>query len=244
MSLSLRLVKRPIGLVAKAPMTQLRLYSGLPSRWLSDVQRDLRELTSDKYPSECRAEAGKLFHDNVRSWRQLLAGSQGFLLGHVNNVIYNRYVETGRVYFIRKHGEEAPPEEKPHWDDLPTPRSLGLILKSITTEYKFPLEFPDMITVLYKLREAPTSESSSLKMEALVLSEKHRRVAARCIDETTIYDYTTRKKSVLKPFMVEKFQETFKKQEEYRVKQTYRARQVVAAAQELKNKFQPSSESS
>lgn len=59
------------------------------------------------------------------------------LLGHVNNVMYNRYVETGRVHFVRQHSEDATADEKPQWDDLTTPRSLGLILKSITTEYKF-----------------------------------------------------------------------------------------------------------
>jgi hypothetical protein len=51
--------------------------------------------------------------------------------------MYNRYVETGRVHFIRQHSEDAAEHEKSQWDDLPTPRSLGLILRSITTEYKF-----------------------------------------------------------------------------------------------------------
>lgn len=51
--------------------------------------------------------------------------------------MYNRYFETARVQFIRKHGEDTTVDEKRQWEDLPTPRSLGLILKSITTEYKF-----------------------------------------------------------------------------------------------------------
>ncbi|KAF4991482.1 hypothetical protein FGRMN_7793 [Fusarium graminum] len=151
--------------------------------------------------------------------------------------MYNRYVETGRVHFIRQHSEDATPEEKPQWDELPTPRSLGLILRSITTEYKFPLVFPDHITVLYRLLEEPTYESTSLKMEAWILSEQHRRVAARCIDDTVIYDYTTAKKTVLKPFMVDKFQRTFQLQEECQKKYTDRAQRLIKAVEELKMRY-------
>ncbi|GKT64026.1 hypothetical protein ColTof4_04426 [Colletotrichum tofieldiae] len=59
------------------------------------------------------------------------------LEGHINNVMYNRYFETARVQFFRSHGQDATAEEKKEWEDLPTPRSLGLILKTITTEFKF-----------------------------------------------------------------------------------------------------------
>ncbi|SCN99938.1 uncharacterized protein FFB20_11030 [Fusarium fujikuroi] len=151
--------------------------------------------------------------------------------------MYNRYVETGRVHFIRQHSLDAAQHHKAQWDDLVTPRSLGLILKSITTEYKFPLEFPDHITVLYKLLEAPTNESTSLKMEAWILSEQYRRLAARCIDDTAIYDYTTAKKTVLKPFMVEKFQQTFSMQQANRIKYTDQAKQAIEAARELQKKY-------
>jgi hypothetical protein len=51
--------------------------------------------------------------------------------------MYNKYAETGRVKFIHNQSEDATEEEKPQWIDLPTPRGLGLILKSIKTEYKF-----------------------------------------------------------------------------------------------------------
>lgn len=58
-------------------------------------------------------------------------------LGHVNNVMYNKYVETARVRFVKHHAEEAATaEQRRQWDDLTTPRSLGLILKRITTEFK------------------------------------------------------------------------------------------------------------
>ncbi|EGU74099.1 hypothetical protein FOXB_15378 [Fusarium oxysporum f. sp. conglutinans Fo5176] len=265
--MSLRLLKRPINLASKAPISQLRLRSDqtpsnndLPSfssRWFADLQAQLKKFTSDQYPASCVQEAKRQLVSNEQNWLQLLAGQQGFLtdkkwrgldnhqllwgdmdsMGHVNNVMYNRYVETGRVHFIRQHSEDAAEHEKAQWDDLPTPRSLGLILRSITTEYKFPLEFPDHITVLYKLLEAPTNESTSLKMEAWILLEQYRRLAARCIDDTVIYDYTTAKKTVLKPFMVHKFQETFSMQQANQRKYTDQAKQAIQAAEELQIKY-------
>ncbi|KAF4434495.1 hypothetical protein FACUT_7921 [Fusarium acutatum] len=266
--MSLRLLKRPIGIASKGPISQLRLQSGLaqsnndlpsfPSRWFADLQAQLKKFTSDNYPSSCVEEARRQLVSNEQNWLQLLAGQQGFLtdkkwrgldnhqllwgdmdsmVSHVNNVMYNRYVETGRVHFIRQHSEDAAEQHKAQWDDLVTPRSLGLILKSITTEYKFPLEFPDHITVLYKLLEAPTNESTSLKMEAWILSEQYRRLAARCIDDTAIYDYTTAKKTVLKPFMVEKFQQTFSMQQANQKKYTEQAKQAIEAAKELQIKY-------
>ncbi|KAL3590785.1 hypothetical protein FPOAC2_12987 [Fusarium poae] len=152
--------------------------------------------------------------------------------------MYNKYAETGRVKFIHNQSEDATEEEKPQWIDLPTPRGLGLILKSIKTEYKFPLEFPDRITVFYKLLEAPTYESTSLKKEAWILSETHRRLAAKCIEDTAIYDYRIAKKSVLKPFMVEKLQQTFKLQQEREKKYTEEANKLIKAVEELKTKYQ------
>ncbi|QGI66563.1 hypothetical protein CEK26_010522 [Fusarium fujikuroi] len=270
--MSLRLLKRPINIASKAPISQLRLQSGqaqssndlpsFPSRWFADLQAQLKKFTSDNYPSSCVEEAKRQLVSNEQNWLQLLAGQQGFLtdkkwrgldkhqllwgdmvscslsvIGHVNNVMYNRYVETGRVHFIRQHSLDAAQHHKAQWDDLVTPRSLGLILKSITTEYKFPLEFPDHITVLYKLLEAPTNESTSLKMEAWILSEQYRRLAARCIDDTAIYDYTTAKKTVLKPFMVEKFQQTFSMQQANQIKYTDQAKQAIEAARELQKKY-------
>ncbi|KAF4332470.1 hypothetical protein FBEOM_13720 [Fusarium beomiforme] len=245
MSLSrMRLLKRPITLAAKAPIAQLRCQSGgpgqpdnnlssFPSRWFADLQAQLKKFTSEKYPSSCVQEAKRQLKSNEENWLQLLAGQQGFLTDKKWRGLDNHQLLWGDM-----HSEDAAEDEKAQWDDLPTPRSLGLILRSITTEYKFPLEFPDHITVMYKLLEAPTNESTSLKMEAWILSEQYRRLAARCIDDTAIYDYTTRKKTVLKPFMVDKFQQIFSMQQANQKKYTDEALRAIRAAEELQTKFQ------
>ncbi|KAF4953705.1 hypothetical protein FGADI_5813 [Fusarium gaditjirri] len=243
--MSLRLLQRPINLASRAPFSQLRLQSGLaqsnndltsfPSRWFADLQAQLKNFTSDHYPVSCVQEAKRQLVSNEENWLQLLAGQQGFLTDKKWRGLDNHQLLWGDMDSM--HSEDAAEHEKAQWDDLPTPRSLGLILRSITTEYKFPLEFPDHITVLYKLLEAPTNESTSLKMEAWILSEQYRRLAARCIDDTVIYDYTTAKKTILKPFMVDKFQQTFSMQQANQRKYTDQAKRAIQKAEELYIKY-------
>ncbi|CAJ0541008.1 Ff.00g078350.m01.CDS01 [Fusarium sp. VM40] len=91
MSLSrIRLVKRPIGVVAKAAVFQPRFYSvgenkpipdspPLTSRWFTDLQGQLKELTDAKQPSECARQARELYEFSQNNWLELLAGQQGFL---------------------------------------------------------------------------------------------------------------------------------------------------------------------
>ncbi|EWG45880.1 hypothetical protein FVEG_15876 [Fusarium verticillioides 7600] len=88
--MSLRLLKRPINIGSKAPISQLRLKSGLaqanndlpsfPSRWFADLQAQLKKFTSDSYPSSCVQEAERQLVSNDQNWLQLLAGQQGFLI--------------------------------------------------------------------------------------------------------------------------------------------------------------------
>lgn len=58
-------------------------------------------------------------------------------VGHVNNLVYNRLAESGRVNWVGHHSRGASPEEKQGWDELITPLSIGLILGSIQTIFKF-----------------------------------------------------------------------------------------------------------
>ncbi|GJD00082.1 hypothetical protein ColKHC_08907 [Colletotrichum higginsianum] len=214
-------------------------------RWFSELQARILRLKDAPKSPRCVEEADGLLQQTNANWMGLLAGSQGFLTeprwrgldnhqvfwgdmeerlakligkqtGHINNVMYNRYAESARVQFIRHHGLDATAEERKQWEDLVTPRSLGLILKTMTTEFKFPMKYPDRVYVLYRLTEPPTPDSTSLRMESWILSDQHRRIAAKVIDETAIYDYTVGKVSVLKPFMVEKLKRTFAMQEEAR----------------------------
>ena len=56
--------------------------------------------------------------------------------GHVNNVMYNRYAESARVNWTLKFASQDPANKK-EWLELMSPKSIGLILRSIKTDYKF-----------------------------------------------------------------------------------------------------------
>jgi hypothetical protein len=57
--------------------------------------------------------------------------------GHVNNVMYNRYAESARVNWTLNFANTIDPANKTEWKELMTPKSIGLILRSIRTDYKF-----------------------------------------------------------------------------------------------------------
>lgn len=60
--------------------------------------------------------------------------------GHVNNVVYNRYAESARVNWALNFAA-ADPAHRAEWLELMTPKGIGLILRSIRTDYKFVRSF-------------------------------------------------------------------------------------------------------
>ncbi|KAF2121953.1 thioesterase-like superfamily-domain-containing protein [Lophiotrema nucula] len=152
--------------------------------------------------------------------------------GHVNNVVYNRYAESARVNWGLNYGALDPANKK-QWLELMTPRSIGLILRSIKTDYKFPMKYPDRVTVLHKLRNMPEADTDHFILDVLILSELHQRPAARCIEDIVVYDYKAARKSPLKPFMVDKFRETFELQEQAKSIYGNRVTELLKRTREL-----------
>jgi polyhydroxyalkanoate synthesis regulator phasin len=62
----------------------------------------------------------------------------------------------------------------------------------------------------------------------LILSETHRRPAARCVEDIVVYDYRSSRKSGLPGFMTEMFRRTWEMQE----KETERCREKVERLEE------------
>ncbi|KAF2814198.1 uncharacterized protein BDZ99DRAFT_459904 [Mytilinidion resinicola] len=139
-------------------------------------------------------------------------------MGHVNNVTYNRYAESARIQWALNFANSIDPDRKHEWSQLWTNRGTGLILRSIRTDYKFPMEWPDHVTVLHKLRSMPTPDTDHFILDVVILSELHRRPAARCVEDIVVYDYKKGKKATLQTFMVDKFRETFELQEQAKAK--------------------------
>ena len=75
------------------------------------------------------------------------------------------------------------------------------------------MTWPDHISVYHKLRSAPTESAESLSLDVLILSDRHQRAAARCVEDIVVYDYKQGSKIKIPPFMIQKFTDTWRMQE-------------------------------
>ncbi|TEA20585.1 hypothetical protein C8034_v008560 [Colletotrichum sidae] len=203
-------------------------------RWLSELQARVKRCSSLNL-SPAQTEQIKTLQKTMdEEWLELLAGREGYLTGHVNNVVYNKYAESARFNWLRNF-TKIDPSNAQEWADLMSPKSIGLIMRSIKTDYKFPMAYPDNLTVFHKLTTCPTPTSDAVFLEALLVSHRHRRPAARCFEDIVVYDYRTAKRTPLKPFMVEHLRATFAAQEESRRAAETKAQDLLSAVQSLES---------
>lgn len=97
------------------------------------------------------------------------------------------------------------------------------------------MKFPDRVTAYHKLRSIPLPESDGFILDVIMLSEKHRRVAARCEEDIVVYDYQRNTKLALeaRPFMLKAFQDTFQEQEKVKSQMIARIQELVQAVRRL-----------
>ncbi|KAJ5393322.1 uncharacterized protein N7487_010963 [Penicillium crustosum] len=205
-------------------------------RWLTMTKRRIGKCMMFGMKPAQIDEGGKILQQLAKEWRELIAGSEGFLtdkkrrslyrhnvvwgeqgmLCHVNNVTYVRYAETARVNWTRNIGNHIDTANKKEWINMLGSTGIGLILKSIK-----PMESPDKITVYQKLIPDPSrhlSAQSAFRLEVMILSEAHQRPAARCFEDIVIYDYKKNRKTVnIPPFVMEQFETMWKQQEQEEV---------------------------
>ncbi len=218
---------------SSAPPPTEEAKNAVSPRWLSDTKARIGRCMSFGLTPNLVDEAGKLLKVLGRDWRELVVGSEGYLtsekraglhrqnivwgeqdsMGHVNNVMYVRFAESGRCNWIRNYSRHIDPQHKQQWEELLSNRSIGLILKSITVDFKFPMTWPDRISVYHKLRSRPDEQTESLVLDVLIMSEVKQRPAARCLEDVVVYDYRAGKKTTFEPFMLEQLKQTFDLQE-------------------------------
>lgn len=95
------------------------------------------------------------------------------------------------------------------------------------------MAWQDRISVYHKLRAAPTVSTDSFILDVVILSERHQRPAARCVEDIVVYDYRRGVKSPLRDFMVDKFKETFELQEQSKMRHERRVRDLLQRVQRL-----------
>ncbi|KAF4983549.1 hypothetical protein FZEAL_1084 [Fusarium zealandicum] len=243
------------GLPSKEQSHRQPFQSAYSSRWLSDLLYRMRWLQnrSKVLPARASNDLKELQKQVGSSWINMYAGHQGFLaspnvrgldrhevswgemdsMGHVNNVVYNRYAESGRVNWLRTFAHTNHSTQRRLWDELMTPKGVGLILRSIRTDYKFPMTYPDRVTVLHRLIHAPSQDANHIWLESIILSERHRRVAAKTFEDIVVYDYNAEKKVPLEGFMVEAFRKVWQRQESCRRDQEKKIEECHTALAEL-----------
>lgn len=97
------------------------------------------------------------------------------------------------------------------------------------------MKWPDRVTVYHKLAAVPENNSDSFILDVLILSERHRRPAARCLEDIVLYDYTKGKKLKFqsRPFMLAAFQETYRLQEEEKKRNAARLQELSSTVSQL-----------
>ena len=95
---------------------------------------------------------------------------------HVNNVIYFRYFETGRMAYFEQTGILA------HLDET----RIGPILASTSCDFLSPLTYPESIRILTRVSEI---KDKRFNMQSVVYSETQDKIVARGNGMIVFYDY-------------------------------------------------------
>ncbi|MFN7115237.1 MAG: acyl-CoA thioesterase [Saprospiraceae bacterium] len=104
---------------------------------------------------------------------------------HVNNVIYLRWFESARIQYFEAIQELM---------DFTGAADLGAILAETYCRYKMPVTFPD--TVIVGARVLPdTLDEFSFRMQHIVVSQQHQRIAAEGWTRIVCYDYQQKRKA-------------------------------------------------
>lgn len=89
------------------------------------------------------------------------------------------------------------------------------------------MAWPDHVTVYHKLHSDPGAEAEEFILDVLMLSERHQRPAARCVEHLLVYDYINGRKTTLRPFMRNAFRETYRLQQESRERNLQRVHDIL-----------------
>ncbi len=97
-----------------------------------------------------------------------------------------------------------------------------------------PMTYPDRISVYHKLREAPApTPATSLALDCVILSHRHRRVSARAFEDVVVYDYREARKTAMPQFMQDVLSRIWHLQQEETRRARARIWELVGAVEAL-----------
>jgi|SRR6185312_4742144 len=105
------------------------------------------------------------------------------LFGHINNVMFFKYIQASRVNY---------------WDEIKLMRNfnktkIGPILVSTTCQFKKPLFFPGNITIQARV---DFIKNTSIGIQHRILNDK-KELAAEAQDVIVLYDFNSNEKVVI-----------------------------------------------
>lgn len=98
-------------------------------------------------------------------------------LAHVNNVVYFRWFESGRIAYFRRLGLTGDRDA----------RGLGPILAATSCDYRRSIVFPDTVRVGIR---ATRIGRSSIGLEHRIVSVEQKALAAEGTSTSVFYDYS------------------------------------------------------
>ncbi|BGP67181.1 hypothetical protein NBRC10513v2_000499 [Rhodotorula toruloides] len=117
---------------------------------------------------------------------------------HVNNAVYFRWLETGRLNFMRVLGSHLDPQAAK--DLSGSGKGKGVILARITFDYRKPTFHPDNLLILHK----PVQVSAKkMILQASVYSYAQQTVVGTSDSVMVGYDYDAGKSCAWSPQLVE-----------------------------------------
>lgn len=113
---------------------------------------------------------------------------------HVNNVVYFRYFESGRIAYLNRIDIYKTMNET----------GIGPILGSANCKFKIPLTYPDTVSVGISV---PEIGADRFTMQYRIVSHRHGKVAAEGEGVIVAYNYREGKKASLPPEIRRRIQE-------------------------------------
>lgn len=104
--------------------------------------------------------------------------------GHVNNVIYLRYIEHARLDYFHRLG----------FLDTQHNSGIGPILAWTDCRFRRPLSYPDTVTIGTRIRDV---EEDRFTMDSVIVSHNLKDVAAVGQQKLVSYDYRNNTKAPL-----------------------------------------------
>ncbi|KAJ1659723.1 hypothetical protein IWQ61_001247 [Dispira simplex] len=158
-----------------------------PHTLLDDFSRQswvIQQETFSKLPAEVQ--------DLVRNYPSVVSlpvqwGVQD-AFGHLNNVAYFRFAESGRWDCLVRLGQFMDAEK---FKSFLYGMGVGPIVKQVSCKYKQVVEYPDTLTVGTRFT---TRGKDRVMMETIMVSHKTRKLAAVSQCEMVIYDYAKHQK--------------------------------------------------